>query len=451
MCDARQFSIKPYMRNALHLVALVAAFFLLPACNQDSVAVEDNIPKLLDRSEAIMNGKEWETVQNNYVAARNSLVKDSTNVEARLALARVYILEARVTGEHGHYYPAALKVLQGALRQESLTPDERYQSLTMLASVQLSQHEFADALLTSEQAVRLNPYAAIGYGAIVDSYVELGDYEKAVEAADRMIQVKPDLRSYARVSYLREIHGNVDDALQSMRLALDAGYPGTEETSWVRLTLGNILAQYGRTAEAKDQYNMALEDRPDYPFAEAALAEVAANEGEYTEAERLLDKATSAIPEVGFYTQLVHLYRATGRTDKADETLAEVMVMLQDDVDHGHNMNLEYADVYTNLVGDYDKALQYAEREYARRPNNIDVNRALATIYYLKGDFAKSDEYAEVAARTGSRHPELQLLQGLIALQQGNSTEGKQLIASSQALQPHPSAALAAALQRAQG
>ncbi len=398
-----------------------------------------------------MNGKEWETVQNNYVAAREALLKDSTDVNARLGLARVYILEARVTGEHGHYYPAALKVLQGALRQNELTADERYQSLTMLASVQLSQHEFADALLTSEQAVRLNPYAAIGYGAIVDSYVELGQYDKAVEAADRMMQVKPDLRSYARVSYLREIHGRVDDAFQSMRLALDAGYPGTEETSWVRLTLGNILAQYGRTAEAKDQYEMALEDRPDYPFAEAALAELAANEGDMAEAERLLDKAAAAIPEFGFYTQLIPIYRATGRNEKAEETLAEVMVMLQDDVDHGHNMNLEYADIYTNLVGDYDKALEYAEREHKRRPDNIDVNRNMATIHYLKGDFAAANKYAEVAARTGSRHPELQLVQGLLALQQGNAADGKELIASSQALQPHPSAALAAALQRAQG
>ena len=438
------------MRLHLYTVALALLFAAFGSCKSSGEVVDNDVPELLDRSEAIQNGKEWETVQNNYVASRDALRRDSSDVEARLGLARVYILEARVTGEHGHYYPAALGVLQGALRQNGLTPDQRYQTLTMLASVQLSQHEFADALQTSEQAVRLNPYAAVGYGAIVDSYVELGQYDKAVAAADKMIQVKPDLRSYARVSYLREIHGKVDDALESMRLALDAGYPGTEETSWVRLTLGNILAMYGRTEEARDQYEMALEDRPDYPFAEAALAELAANEGDYARAQALLDKAVAAIPEFGFYTQLVHLYRATGRHTLADETLAEVMLMLQDDVDHGHNMNLEYADVHINLTGDYDKAMDYAMREYERRPENIDVNRVLATITYLKGDFAKSAEYAEVAARTGSRHPELQLLQGLIALQSGDQTQGQELIASATSLQPYPSAALAEALKRAQ-
>ena len=436
------------------ITPLAASLALLLACNADTAQQEPrqfDVPELLERSAAIQAGKEWERVQNDYVAARDALRRDSNDVDARLALARTFVLEARVTGEHGHYYPSALRVLQGALRQNSLSPDQRYQLLTMLASVQLSQHEFADALQTSQQALRLNPYAAVGYGAIVDSYVELGQYDEAVEAADKMIQVKPDLRSYARVSYLREIHGKVDEALASMRLALDAGYPGTEEVAWVRLTLGDILNTYGRHEEARAQYERILEERPGYPFAEAALAGMAADAGDYAEAERLLDKAAAAIPEFGFYTQLVHVYRATGRQAEADATLAEVMEMLADDVAHGHNMNLEYADVHVNLTGDLDAALRYAELEHERRPDNIDVNRDLATIHYLRGDYARSAEHATVAARTGSRHPELTLVRGLLALQQGDTRAGRQQIAAAQKLQPHPAPALADALADAQG
>lgn len=432
----------------------VGAAMVVTACNTDTATVTPDaapVAELLQRGDAIQAGKEWEQVQNNYAAARRDLLADSSNVEARLALARTFILEARVTGEHGHYYPAALDVLQGALRQDSMSPDERYQVLTMLASVQLSQHEFADALQTSQQAVRLNPYAAVGYGAIVDSYVELGRYEEAVAAADKMIQVKPDLRSYARVSYLREIHGRVDEALQSMRLALDAGYPGTEEVAWVRLTLGDILRTYGRAEEARDQYELALEDRPGYPFATAALAEMAADGGEYGEAERLLEQAIAAIPEVGFYEQLAHVYRATDRPEKADQTVEEVMVMLQDDVDHGHNMNLEYADVHVNLTGDYDAALDYAMREYDRRPENIDVNRDLATIYYLRGEYKSARTHAEKAAATGSEHPELELVKGLLAIEAGERRRGRELVASARTLQPNPPAALAAASAKVGG
>ena len=433
--------------------ALAGALLYLCACSEPAAPHDTsaNVPELLDRGSAIQNGKEWERVQNDYVAAREALRLDSTDVQARVDLARVYILEARVTGEHGHYYPAALRVLEGALRQNELTPDERYQALTMLASVQLSQHEFADALQTSQQAVRLNPYAAVGYGAIVDSYVELGRYEDAVAAADKMIQVKPDLRSYARVSYLREIHGKVDEALQSMRLALDAGYPGTEEAAWVRLTLGDILKTYGRTEEAEAQYEMALEDRPDYPFAEAALADLAADRGDYAEAERLLDKATAAIPEVGFYSPLVPIYRATDRREEAEATLAEVMEMLQDDVDHGHNMNLEYADVHVNLTGDYDAALQYTQREYDRRPDNIDVNRVLATVYYLRGDYPAARQHADAAARTGSRHPELRVVDGLLAIAEGDAARGRSVLAAVDAERAQASPALSKAAAENRG
>ena len=437
--------------RSLYASATFCAFVLVGCADAASAGASIEIPELIERSEAIRNGKEWDQVRNAYVGARDQLTKDSTLVTPRLDLARVYIREARVTGEHGHYYPAAMEILEGGLRQATITPDERYQALTMLASVQLSQHEFADALTTSEQAIRLNPYAAVGYGAIVDAYVELGRYDDAVAAADKMVQVKPDLRSYARVSYLREIHGQVDDALQSMRLALDAGYPGTEETSWVRLTLGDILRTYGRRAEARDQYQRAIEDRPGYPFAVAALAGMAADEGNYDEAERLLKQATTAIPEVGFYSQLAHVYRATERPELAEKTIAEVMDMLADDVAHGHNMNLEYAQVHMELTGDLDEAYEYAMKEYERRPENIDVNRLLATLELLRGNYAEAAPYAEVAARTGSRHPELKLTQGLLALHRGDRNEGERLLAEARALQPFPSAPLAAAIAQAQG
>ena len=432
-------------------VLAVASLWLGCASGNGNDTTESAFPSLLERSEAIRNGTEWERVQNLYGHATAALRADPTAVEPRLELARVFVLEARVTGEHGHYYPGALAVLQEALNQNDLTPDQRYRALTLLASVQLSQHEFADALTTSMQAIQLNPYAAVGYGALVDAYVELGEYDQAVAAADKMVQVKPDLRSYARVSYLREIHGRVDDALASMRLALDAGYPGTEEASWVRLTLGDILQQYGRAAEAEDQYRQALTDRPNYPFATAALADLASQRGEFAEAEALLDEAIAAIPEVGFYEQRVHIYRATGREAEAERTVAEVLDMLQDDVDHGHNMNLEYADVHINLTGDLDKALEYAMREHDKRPKNIDVNRILSTIYYLQGDYVAADKYAQRASRTNSQHPELQLVKGLLAVQRGEQQSGRAQIAAAQALQPHPPSALAKALEQVEG
>jgi hypothetical protein len=39
----------------------------------------------------------------------------------------------------------------------------------------------------------------------VDGNVEMGNYDSAVAFADKMVALRPDLTSYSRVSYLREI------------------------------------------------------------------------------------------------------------------------------------------------------------------------------------------------------------------------------------------------------
>ena len=73
------------------------------------------------------------------------------------------------------------------------------------ASVMLTLHQFHDAEIIGKWAVKKYPYSAAAYGVLVDSYVELGKYEMAVEMCDKMLKIKPDLRSYSRASYLREI------------------------------------------------------------------------------------------------------------------------------------------------------------------------------------------------------------------------------------------------------
>lgn len=373
----------------------------------------NNIPQLLDRPEKIQNGKEWENIQNVYGSARKKLLTDSEDLDSYLKLAQIYVMEARVTGEHGHYYPAALKVIDELLAQKPKN-DMLFMALTTKAGVQLSLHEFKDALETAEKAVVLNPYNAQIYGVLVDAHVELGNYDKAVMMSDKMVSIRPDLRSYSRVSYLREIHGQVDGAIDAMQMAVKAGFPGYEETAWTRLTLGNLYKTYNKLDEAEMQYKMVLQERKDYPFAIAALAEIEIEKENYEKAENLLKEAAAIIPEVGFYEQLAHLYQKTERPTMAGETMEAVFEMLADDEKHGHNMNLEYAAIYRDFYQDYDKALSYLQKEYDKRPDNIDVNRALAMTYTKKGDAAKASEHTKKASLTDSKHPELLALQANI-------------------------------------
>lgn len=75
-------------------------------------------------------------------------------------------------------------------------------------------------------------------------------------------------------------------------------------------------------------------------------------------------------------------------------------------MDSGHNMNMEYTQIYLDLVGDYDKALEYALIEYEKRASNIDVNKLAAIAYYKKGAYKKAQMHIEKAGITNSQNAE---------------------------------------------
>ena len=56
-----------------------------------------------------------------------------------------------------------------------------------------------------------------------------------------MVDIRPDIRSYSRVSYLREIYGDYPGAIEAMKMAVDAGVAGDEATEWARIQLGTPL------------------------------------------------------------------------------------------------------------------------------------------------------------------------------------------------------------------
>jgi pentatricopeptide repeat protein len=363
---------------------------------QAQIGTAIEIPKLLDREAALRNGKEWDNVQNYYGTQCATLRQNPNDLEAKLKLVECFIREARVTGEHPHYYPAALKMteeviksIENAKEKTSRDTDKMFRALSHKASVQMSLHRFEDAKKTSMQAIAINPHNAYIYGCLTDALVELGQYEKAVEVCDKMVSIRPDLRSYARVSYLREIHKDLKGATEAMEMAVEAGFPGTEETEWARLQLGQLYEKNGKLKEASLQYQRSLMERENYPFALAALAGVERKQGKLKEAEKHLNEACAIIPEVGFYRDLAVLYEQTGRKEEAQKLIPEIEKMYQEDMDAGHLVQLELASFYLEQAKNPTKALEYAQQEYAVRPDNIDVNEAMAAIYAVLGNKEK--------------------------------------------------------------
>jgi tetratricopeptide (TPR) repeat protein len=363
---------------------------------------------------------------------------DPNDQKSRLLLAEAYMQEGRITGNHPYYDAAAMQLLQEVLK----TNPENFEALCCQASLSLTQHHFSQGLALAEQAQAINPQSGYVYGLLTDANVELGRYDQAVKMADKMNAVRPDLTAYARVSYLREIYGDIPGAIQAMDMAVKAGYNGLEQTEWSRVALGHLYEVSGQLDKAQGYYQQALVMRPNYAYALAGLARVAAAHKDYATAIKDLNLARATVKDYAFTDALVDVYRLNNQPAEAEKMAQESVSMLADaakqandneQLGHYTDRELAYAYLKTNEL---DKALEHAKIEYARRPDNIDVNETLAWVYYKRGDYPEALKYMTVARRTNSQNPVLLCRAGLILTKTGKVAEGQALI--TKALQTAP-------------
>ena len=91
----------------------------------------------------------------------------------------------------------------------------------------------------------------MNYGVLGDAHLELGDYDEAFDAFDRMMQLRPGAASYARVAYARELQGNLNGALESMRLAAEASEGGdVEAIAWYHSQVGELYLKLDKPIDA---------------------------------------------------------------------------------------------------------------------------------------------------------------------------------------------------------
>ncbi|WP_310392667.1 tetratricopeptide repeat protein [Hymenobacter sp.] len=400
---------------------------------------EQRMPELLERRGDLSAGKEWLNTKAAIEGLQAKLRSNPDDHKSRLLLAQAFMQEARVTGDHPYYDGAAMELLDVVLRAEP----ENFEALCCKASLCLTQHHFAQGLGLAQQAQKINPNSGFVYGLLTDANVEMGHYEEAVKMADKMNLIRPDLAAYARVSYLREIYGDVPGAIQAMDMAAKAGYMGLEQTEWTRVGLGHLHEVSGDTARARGYYLMALAARPGYAYALAGLGRMAAARKDYPRAIKLYQQARLTVKDYAFTDELTDLYRLNGQPEESQKMAKESIAMLasaaeeaDDNEQMGHYADRELAYAYLK-TNELDKALEHAKIEYERRPDNIDVNETMAWVLYKRGSYAEAQKYMQMARRTNSQNPVLLCRAGLILTKLGKTAEGQALIEKSLKTAPY--------------
>ena len=418
-------------KNILYSVLIIlfislVGFVLLKFKKEDSIKANTQYV-LLERNGAMAQMPEWPDTKLNASKILKAINANPGDLKSHISMANLFIMEARATGNYAYYDKAAMKYINNVLK---INP-QNFEALTLKSLLFLSQHHFADGLAMAEIAKNINPYNAFVYGILVDGNVEMGNYDSAVANAEKMMSIRPDLRSYARASYLREIYGDYPGAIEAMKLAVDAGAPGDEGTEWCRVQLGHLYENSGDFKSAEMHYSIVLDNRKNYAYALAGMARIALSKKEYAKAIDYFQQADTLVNDFSFKEELVDVYQLTGQKEKAATTAKIVIDEMNknattaaSDENIGHYADRELAYAYLK-INDYSKALEHALAEYNRRPNNIDANETLAWVYYQKGDFAKALPYIQVALKTNSKNPVLLCRAGLIYEKTGDKVKAK--------------------------
>jgi tetratricopeptide (TPR) repeat protein len=352
---------------------------------------------------------------------------ESPAIYAQLGLA--LLQRVRETADPS-FYAQAETAFQEALRQDP----QQLQALIGQGILALSRHDFQNALAWGRRVRAQDAYSDEALGVIVDAQVELGRYPEAIESAQAMVNLRPGLASYSRVSYLREIHGDPEGAIEAMQEAVEVGERGSEARAWTQVQLGHLYLNSGNWEQAAEEYRRVLQSLPDYPYALAGLARVETVMGRYEQAIEQYEAVVERLPLPEFVIVLGELYEVTGRQEAAEAQYELVRTIQQLNASAGMDVDLELA-LFDANHGTPVLALEKASAAYERRPT-IYAADILAWALYKNGEYEEADRFVREALRLGTRDALMHFHAGQIAEALGDEARAREHYAAALTINP---------------
>lgn len=331
--------------------------------------------------------------------------------------------------------PSYLPRSEAALRRALQARPNDANAVLGLGSLALIRHEFRKALVYGREARLLLPGSGRPYGVIGDALVELGRYDAAFAAFQQMVNRRPGLSSYARVSYARELTGDPAGALAAMRLAHDAAAGQREATAFTLVEIAKLELALGRPRAAERDARTALRVLPGYPAARIELAQVESAQGRLGRALAEARRAVETVPTQQAISLYADLLERIGRRSEARRqgTTIEVIDRLLEA--NGVQVDLESA-VYRADRGIRPlQTVELARRARLARPS-IYGDDALAWALARAGRCSEALPLAREALRLKTQDPVLYFHRGYAEGCSGNRDAMRQWYERALAINP---------------
>ena len=312
--------------------------------------------------------------------ARASSRPDDARVWQQLAAA--YSREAART-QDAALFDLASRAVGKAIELAPGEPDTHVAAGT----VALGAHRFHDAAASGKSALALRPDDRSALAVSIDAAVELGRYDEAATFAQRLADLRPDATALARISYLRELHGDITGARDAMRAAEQAAAATPAEAAVIASLVGDLELHAGDIDAAAAAFGRGK--------SEVGQARIDLARGRTPDAIERLRRQISPVAA----RLLGSLADGEGfDVVRANDRLLE---------NAGVRLELESA-LFEADHGSPQRAVVLAEAAYRDRATIFTAD-ALGWSLYRAGRAGEAVPYARESLRTGSRSAGLRL------------------------------------------
>jgi Flp pilus assembly protein TadD len=137
------------------------------------------------------------------------------------------------------------------------------------------------------------------------------------------------------------------------------------------------------------------------------------------------------MPEHPYYEELAGVYHTAGSSRERDDAVSMVLSEFAAHEATGWNVDHEYAMFCLDFGINLEEAFTRAERDFSRRPGNIDALEAYAWALHRTGRTEEAAQFIQEALRLQTKRPSLLYRAGMIAVAKGDALQGERLMLAS--------------------
>ncbi|MEO5754781.1 MAG: tetratricopeptide repeat protein [Chthoniobacterales bacterium] len=334
-----------------------------------------------------------------------------------------FVEKARISSDPGYY-----KLAEQCADAIVQTKPDSLEGELLRGHILHALHRFQEAEVVARKLVAQRTFT-FDYALLGDALMEQGQLDEAVDAYQKMVDLKPCLQTYSRVAHMRWLKGDLPGAIQAIRFAVSGGsILEPEPVAWAYTKLASYELQAGHYELALKATTLAIRYVPEYAAAQLVRGRILLAQDKAAEAVDVLRPAAEKSPLPEYLWILADALRASGKS-------AEAVAIEKKLVATGTaNDPRTFALFLVSRGEKIDLALRLAKEELTNR-QDIFTRDVLAWTELAHGDLAAAGANMQKALTEGTKDGRLFYHAGMIAAAAGKTTEAHTFLAQAKDLE----------------